>query len=181
LSGAVVTGQTTAPTAAPTAFPTRSPTTSPTAFPTKAPSTVPTAYPTKAPTVYPTALAHADDALQVASAYNTAVYNITEEANSTEVGEMKYRNVSAPITTAVPPLNVSAPNTTAVPLSTGCADSATWKEGLRGDVCAAYACGRPNQNFCGEDIDSTTGLLAEEACPVSCATGCGTTSTDCRA
>jgi hypothetical protein len=87
-SGTVTTGQTTAPTAAPTSFPTRAPSDAPTAYPTKAPSTVPTAYPTEAPTDYPTALAHADDALQIASAYNTAVYNITEEANSTEVSGM---------------------------------------------------------------------------------------------
>jgi hypothetical protein len=85
----ITTGQTTAPTAAPTSFPTRAPSDAPTAYPTKAPSTAPTAYPTEAPTKYPTALAHADDALQVASAYNTAVYNITEEANSTEVSEMR--------------------------------------------------------------------------------------------
>jgi len=86
----ITTGQTTAPTAAPTSFPTRAPSDAPTAYPTKAPSTVPTAYPTKAPTEYPTALAHADEALQVASAYNTAMYNITEEANATEVGDMTY-------------------------------------------------------------------------------------------
>jgi hypothetical protein len=87
-SGTVTTGQTTAPTAAPTSFPTRAPSDAPTAYPTKAPSTVPTAYPTEAPTDYPTALAHADDALQVACAYNTAVYNITVEANSTVVSVM---------------------------------------------------------------------------------------------
>jgi hypothetical protein len=39
---------------------------------------------------FPTALAHADDVQQrcYTCAYNKAMYNITEEANATEVGEM---------------------------------------------------------------------------------------------
>jgi hypothetical protein len=89
-SGTVITGQTTAPTAAPTAFPTRAPTTAPTAYPSKSPTAMPTGHPTEAPTDYPTALAHADDALQIASAYNKGIYNLTERANSTEVGEIQH-------------------------------------------------------------------------------------------